>query len=83
MYCGDGGGGVGSGVGRRTHRFHLLKRKVSLGGVGAETEVSGFSSLMPSPKPSEALQPVQWTVRFLLDTLSSVLDSRFYIAPVN
>ena len=74
-------------MGRRMHRFHLLKRRVSLGGVGAETEavvegggVSGFSSsLMPSPKPSEALQPVQWTVRFLLDT---VLDSGFYIAPV-
>ena len=85
LYGVDGGGGAGRGVGWRMHRFHLLRRKVSLGGAGAEVEAVGEgggrsefpSPLMSSPKPSEALQPMQWTVRFLLDTAPSVLASEF------
>jgi len=41
LYGADSGGGAGRRVGRRMHRFHLLRRKVSLGGVGAEVETAG------------------------------------------
>ena len=47
------------------HRFHLLRRKVSLGGEvkvavegGGRSEFSS-SSCVASPKPNEALQPMQ------------------------